>query len=235
MPIYEVVLQQTYNGQQCINRWNYVGSGTPASVTGSFALVSALGAIYDGGAVPPAYPPTKLMRLIAAMQSTSVTFDALSVKSIYSVTDFYESPFVQALTGTTTGTDPMSPFIAMGFRTNRVRTDVRRATKRFAGAIEGNSTGGGAISGTFLSGPMAAVAAAMSATLTYDDEGNTLTFTPCVCGKQSYPSNIAHPERVAYKYYDTESEQMLHTAQGIVWDAYNTLRSQVSRQVGRGR
>jgi hypothetical protein len=45
MPLYEVVLEQRYYNQQVVNRWNYVGSGTPASVTGSFALLSALGFI----------------------------------------------------------------------------------------------------------------------------------------------------------------------------------------------
>lgn len=47
MPIMEVVLTQNYYGQEIINRFNYRASGTPAAVTYSFALVSALGAIYD--------------------------------------------------------------------------------------------------------------------------------------------------------------------------------------------
>ena len=235
MAIYEVVLQQNYASQQIINRWNYVSSGTPASVTGSFALTSALGAVYDAGAVPPAYPPTKLMRLLAAMQSTGVTFDLLSVKNLYSVTDFYEAPFVQALAGTQTGGEAMAPFIAIGFRTNRVRTDVRRATKRFVGLIETNVGVNGSLVAGFLTGPMAAVATAMAAVLTYDDEGNTITFNPAVCGKEKYTPDPDKPERVAYRYYSTEATQLSHTATGILWDSYPQVRSQVSRQFGRGR
>jgi len=235
MAIYEVVLQQNFNGQQCINRWNYVGTGTPSSVTGSFGLISALGGIYDGAAVPPAYPPTKLMRILAGCQSNGVTFDLLSAKDIYSVTDFYEAPFVQPLAGAISAGESMSPFIAYGFRTNRVRTDVRRATKRFVGATENNVAAAGAILSGFLTSNLNPLAALMSATLTYNDEGNTLTYTPCVCGKERYLPDPAKPEKPAYRYHETEAEQMLHTAQGILWDAYPTVRSQVSRQVGRGR
>lgn len=235
MPIYEVVLQQNYAAQQCINRFNYVSTGTPASVTGSFALAFALGAIFDGAAVPPAYPATKLMRKIAGIQSTSVAFDLLSVKNLYSVTDFYESPFIQSLFGALSGTDNVTPALAYGFRTNRVRTDVRRATKRYVGVIEGNMQTGGNVVPAFLTGAMLTLQQEMSAVLSYDDEGNTISFNPAVCGKESYASNPAHPERVAYKYYETESEQLQHTATGIIWDAYTTIRTQVSRQYGRGR
>lgn len=235
MAVYEVVLQQQYAGQQIVNRWNYTSSGTPASVTGSFGLVFALGAIYDGAAVPPAYPPTKFMRILANMQNTGVTFDLLSVKNLYSVTDFYESPFVQPLAGVVTGGENMSPFIAYGFRTNRVRTDVRRATKRFAGCNEVGVGPNGVITNTFLTTQMNAVRVAMGAVLTYDDEGNTITYNPCVCGKEKYIPDPAKPERVAYRYYPTEAEQLAKTAVGIVWDAYPNARSQTSRQVGRGR
>lgn len=235
MAIYEVVLQQTYAAQQCINRFNYVSSGVPAAVTGSFALAQSLGSIWDGALVPPAYPPTKLMRKIAGMQSTSVTFDLLSVKNLYSVTDFYESPFIQALAGAQSGTDNVTPALAYGFRTNRVRTDIRRATKRFTGVIEANMQTGGNILPAFLTAQMAVVAAEMSLVQNYNDSGNTITFSPAVCGKESYPSNPQHPERMAYRYYATEALQLQHTALGVIWDPYSTIRTQVSRQYGRGR
>lgn len=235
MPVYEVVLQQTYAGQQIINRWNYIGTGTPAAVTGSFALCAALGAIYDTAAVPPAYPPTKLMRLISAAQNTGVAFDLLSVKNIYSVTDFYESPFIQALNGVYASGEAMSPFMAYGMRTNRVRTDVRRATKRFTGCNEGSVGAQGALLPAFVTAQLNPIRAEMSAVLTYNDEGNTITFAPCVCGKQKYTPDPAKPEKVAYRYYATESEQVAKSAQGIIWDVYPQARSQTSRQVGRGR
>lgn len=234
MAVMEVVLQQTFANQEIINRWNYVSSGTPASVSLSFALVQALGGIFDAALVPPAYPPTKFMRHLAAAQSSGVTFDFLFARDVYSTTDFYESPFVQPLIGTATG-EALSPANAFGFRTNRVRTDVRRGTKRFVGLTEGNCGSLGALLPAFLTGAMATVAADMSAVLTYDDEGNTLTFNPAICSKEKYTPDPERPERTAYRYYSTQTLQLQHTATGIQWDAYTTMRTQTSRQYGRGR
>lgn len=235
MAIMEVVLEQTYAGQQCINRWNYVASGSPASVTLSFALTSALGAIYDALAVPPAYPPTGLMRAIAAIQNQGVLFENITVKNLYSVTDFYSTPFINTLTGVDASAGA-SPFVAFGFYTNRVRTDVRRATKRFAGVSNQDTDDEGAINAAHAA-VMTTVASIMSSNLTYIDEGNTLTFSPCVCGKEKYTVPDSPPEdpRYAYRYYATEALQLQHTAQGIIWDWYQQVRSQTSRQYGRGR
>lgn len=235
MAVMEVVLEQSYAGQQCINRFNYVSSGTPASVTLSFALASALGAIYDALAVPPGYPPTEMMRVIADIQNTAVTFENLTVKDVYSVTDFYSLPFVEPLLGTR-GTEGMSPINAIGFYTNRVRTDVRRATKRFTGVAEGDSGNLGLLTGSIL--PLVEnLAVLLSTPLIYDDEGNTITFTPAVCGKERYDpdTGLADPNGRAYRYFPNETLQMQHTALGVLWNYYPEVRSQTSRQYRRGR
>lgn len=235
MAVLEVMLQQTYQGQICINRWNYISNGTPAAATLSFLLIRALGAIYDEAAVPPAYPPTKMMRKIAILQNAGVAFDIISARDVYSVTDFYETPFVQPLVGTQAG-EGMSPVMAAGFRTTRVRTDVRRATKRFVGVPETLVGIGGIWIASAQTGGLKDVADAMTAVLSEDDEGNTVTFTPAVCGKEKYwPSGTPDVGNPAYRYWPTESAQMLHTAAGIKWDFYTQVRSQVSRQYGRGR
>jgi hypothetical protein len=233
--VMEVVLDQTYAGQQIINRWNYLANGTPAAVSFSFALTSALGAIFDEVAVPPGYPPTGLMQLIAAIQNTGVTFNSLTVKNVYSVTDFYSTLFVNSLVGARTG-EGNSPAVAFGFFTNRVRSDIRRATKRFTGVSEGES---GAL-GVIVAGAstmLTTLADAMSDVLEYDDEGNNLTFTPCVVSKQRYNSDtqLADAEGNAYRYYPTESEQLEHVADSIFWDWYPQVRTQTSRQYGKGR
>jgi predicted enzyme related to lactoylglutathione lyase len=233
--VFEAILEQTYAGQSIVNRWNYIGTGVPASVSLSFALAQALGAIYDEVAVPPAYPAAGLMRKIAAIQAQGVVFDALTVKDVYSATDFYSTLFTPALTGDVGG-EANSPAMAFGFFTNRIRTDVRRATKRFTGVPESASVNLGLINSS-ITAAMQAVATAMSAVLTYDDEGNTLTFTPAVCGKERYDpdSGLADPEGRAYRYFPTEAAQMLKTAQGVLWDYYPQVRTQTSRQYGRGR
>lgn len=229
--LYEVVLTQTFLNQQCINRWNYVGSGTPAAVTPSFALTNALGAVASVGV----YDPAKMMKLIAGVQSNGVTFDNIIVKAIYDVLDFYALPFVEPLGGSQTG-DSLPPFAAVGFRTSRVRQDIRRATKRFVGVTETNQAGG-VLTSAFQTNSCLPLATAMAATLTYLDEGNTLTFSPVVVGKQRYDpeTGLASPTGSAYRYYPTLAEQEAHLAQGVIWDVYTTVRSQASRQIGHGR
>ena len=69
----------------------------------------------------------------------------------------------------------------------------------------------------------------------YDDEGNTLTFTPIVCKKQKYAVPDSDPVRYAYRYFPTEAEQMDEIAEGVTWQAYTQTRSQTSRQYGRGQ
>lgn len=71
----------------------------------------------------------------------------------------------------------------------------------------------------------------MSATLTYDDSGNTLTFTPCIAQKEEYTTPRG---KKAYKYYPTEVAQAAHLASGIAWSYYPQTRTQGSRQYGRG-
>lgn len=231
MPVMEVVLQQTFHEQISINRWNYIASGIPASVSLSFALTSALGAIPDTGV----YPATGMMMRVAQIQSSNVAFNVITVKDVYSATDFYSTPFTTPLNGQLGSSDDMPPFVAYGFRTNRVRADIQRATKRFVGVLESGNNAG-AVQAAIVSA-LENLSTAMSAVVTYDDEGNTLTFAPCVVSKEKYDPNPNDPTRnhVAYRYYGTVTEQMNHVAQGVEWQHYATIRSQASRQFGRGQ
>lgn len=235
MPIYEVALQMTYKGQQCINRWNYSMSGTPAAVTGSFALAFAFGAVYDTVAVPPGYPAGTILDALTYTMTDDGVFEQLTALNVYSVTDFYQTPFVPPYAGKATG-EGMSPFTSVGYRTNVVRRDISRGTKRTTAVPEAFVGDGGTID--ISGGSRAAdVASRMTDVLTYDDEGNTLTFTPCVVSKQRYEVEVdGEPTgRFAYRYYPTEAEQLEHIAAGVTWSPYANVRSQVSRQYGRGR
>lgn len=228
--IYEATLFTTYYGQNCLNRWNYVMTGTPAVVTGSFALADAMGAIpvpIVGG-----FPADTLLRSIADGVSNQVQFQSFSVKAVYSVTDFYELPYVPIITGLQSGGEGLSPASAYGFRTNRVRTDVRRGTKRIEGPIEAHVGGGGVLAegGATITN---LIATRMSEVLSYTDEGNELSFTPCVVKKERYEVP-GKPGQFAYRYYPTLAAQMENTAIGVLWQAYNTIRTQTSRQYNRG-
>lgn len=227
MALFEVVLEQEYAGQTCINRWNYVSSGTPAAVSLSFALMVAMGWVQEG--VPLAFPSGTVARTIQAAQSNAVRFVQVAVKDVFSVTDFYELPYPAGVMGSVAA-EGLSPALAWGFRTNRVRSDVSRGYKRIVGMTEDRVGAQGIIVAGSMDIPQN-IADAMSDVLTYDDEGNTLTFTPCVAGKDSYTTDSG---RTAYRYYPDLTEQLEHTAVGVVWSPYTSARTQTSRQYGRG-
>lgn len=232
MSLMEATLTQIFGGQECVNRFTYQSSGTPAAATLSFLLTRALGAI----AVAGVYPSTKLMAKIAAVQATTVDFSVLTVKNMYSVTDFYSLPFIEPLAGAVTG-NSAAPNVAYGFRTNRVRSDIRRGTKRFTGVAESNVDFEGNLAASFVAGAGAALATALTAVLTETDEGNTITFTPVVLGKQRYNPDTGLPDADgrAYRPYPTESDQLDHVAAGVLWDIYSDTRTQTSRTRGHGR
>ena len=231
--IYEATLETEFYNQICINRWNYRMSGTPAAVLGSFGLASAMGftnILPDGSFAPPT-----LAQQLQGIMSDQVTFRILTVRALYSNTDFYEVPFVGDIDGFDVA-ESMSPALAWGFYTSRTRTDVRRATKRFVGIPEYRVGGGGVLTAGALT-VAGTLAERMSATLTYTDEGNTLSYAPVVCGKQRYNVDTQQPDPngTAYRYYPTLSAQNEHTADSVIWAPYTTVRTQTSRQYGKGR
>lgn len=232
MAFLEATLTQTYGGQECVNRFTYQSTGTPAAVSLSFLLTRALGAIASAGI----YPATGLMQRIANIQSDRVSFVTLTVKDLHSTTDFYSLPFIETLNGVISG-DCMAPNVVVGYRTNRVRSDIDRGQKRFSGVAESIVGLEGFLSGAFVAGAGAALATAMSAVLTETDEGNTVTFTPVVLGRQRYnpDTGLPSPTGRAYRYYPTPAEQAARTASGILWDIYPDTRTQASRTRGRGR
>lgn len=226
MPILELTLRAALNGQQHINRFSYVAAGTPAAVSWSYALTNAFGVIPTAGV----YPSPSPFALIRVYTTSSLVFLETEARDCYSDVDFYVTPFAAGVAGTYGG-ESASPTVAFGWYTNRIRRDVRRGTRRIGGVSESLVTSGG----NYTPGGLAAldeIAAQFNRTLTYDDEGNALTFTPVVLGRQRY---TAPSGRVAYRLYPTESEQLDHTAVGVVWSPYQQTRTQTSRQYGRGR
>jgi hypothetical protein len=226
--LYEVTAFGSYYNQEIINRWNYLSTGVPAAVSGSFGLTFALGAIPEAGVLPP----TGMFSAILGSVSAGYTLNSLVVRaaSLFDPEDFYETPYVPPRAGSQGIEFSMSPIDAYGFRTNRVRLDIDRGTKRFVGATENSVDAGGVISAGTLTA-LNTVASRMSAVLSYDDEGNTITYSPCIVQKQRY---TAPSGKFAYRYYPTLVEQLAHIATGIQWQPYSTIRSQTSRQYNRG-
>jgi len=224
----ELTLFQSYYNQQSVNRWNYVASGTPASVTLSFALASAMGWLSETTGLPTDTVGGRLQLL----QSASVLYASVLARAVYIDDDFYDSPFIAGTAGATEGgAGDMTPMNAYGFKTNRVKQSIGRGYKRFVGMVEGAVASGGILTGGFP-GLASDLADAMSESITYDDEGNTITFVPAVVQKEKY--TVESSGKFAYRYYATQATQLTHTAQGVAWTAYQDTRSQVSRQFGRG-
>lgn len=228
--IYELVLFGTYYNQQIVNRFNYIISGIPASVSGAFALAAAFAGLE--AVTPPG--TTSPLAIIKNMLASTMTFTEVSVAALYSVTDFYATPFVPVIVGGIAG-ESMSPAVAYGLRTSRVRTDIRRGMKRFAGVPEASVGGGGVLTSTAL-GYLGDAADVLADTLAYDDEGNTLSFTPAILGRQEYNPSTGLPAdgTGVYRKYPTLVEQLEHVATGFEWQPYDTVRTQRSRQYGHG-
>lgn len=227
MPLMEAAFRGEYFGQETINRWNFVSSGTPAAVTLSFALANAMGMVRNS--VVPYYPAPGYLLSMLAMQANTFICRELVVKDVYSNTDFYTTPYINGEVGLAAA-EGLSPITAFGWRTNRVRSDIARGTKRLAGVpVDANATGG-VVDAAYVT-LMGTLGTVWGNTLTYDDEGNTITFTPCIVSKEKYTTPSG---KFAYRYYPSYATQSAHLAQGIAWEAYPTLRGQGSRQYGKG-
>lgn len=226
--LYEVTLSGRYNGQMTISRWNYVSTSIPAGISRSQALCIAFGLVPD---LAPAFDwlAGSIMEEMAAGVSDGQFWTEGMVRAVYDPVDFFTNPLPQAARGAKTG-EPLTGGVAFKYRTNRVRQDIRRGTKSFAGVTEPDVSNYGAIvSGTIAQ--MNSLATKMSQALTYNDDGNTLTFVPVVVSKEEYTTPSG---KKAYRYRP-EAEQDDYLATSIQWQPVTEVRTQRSRMVGNGR
>lgn len=235
MPLHEVVVRADYYGQECINRYNYISAGTPTTINRSQALVDAMG--YDLATGTTTFFFNTVAGTVQAMVSSAVTFVDILAKNVYDPTDFYTYAFPSGTTGSAeTAGEPMSPAFAYGFRSVRTRLDIKRGFKRFVGCNEGPVGPGGEINATHLTGAMEDVAFRLGETITFDNEGVTTTFTPVIVKKFAYTTPSGN---TAYRYATEadggETAQLEQVAVAEQWQPYTQVRTQVSRQYGRGR
>lgn len=225
--LYEVTVLADYYGQQVLNRYNYLSSGTFVGVVPSFALLVAMGLIDSGGD----FPTDTLYGLIQDNTVSEMTYVQALAKALYDdPTDFYDNGYAAGVIGAGVGSQPMSPVNALGFRTNRTRTDIARGTKRFSGIDETFVEDGGKLVSAAVT-VANNIATALGETLSYTDGGSSATFAPVIVSKEMYTTP---PAPKAYRYYGTLSEQLDHIAEGVVWQPYDTIRTQTSRQYGHG-
>lgn len=228
MPLYEVTLEQEYFGQQIINKWNYDSGTIPSGSLG--ALLALVGMGWTPFGDIDAFGADTIAGQLQAGQATAVNFVQAIAKNLYSVTDFYTYAFPPNTAGANGGVNPMSPMVAYGFATDRTRSDIRRGQKRFVGVTEADVGGGGILldaTKTYWQ----ALGDTMADINAVPVEGSAVTFTPYVFGRVAYTTDSG---KTAYKYYDTEVEQRAHIARINQWTLKSAIRSQTSRQYGRG-
>lgn len=227
MPIYEVTLRQTYFGQRLINRFHYIGDNPSEGSQGAFSLINAMGFVGTGD--PVVYPAGSLFSLLRAIQATALQYDEVEARNLYQPTDFFVRPFPSPTVGLSGG-EPASPVLSTGFRSNRIRTDIGRGFKRFAGISENAMAAGGNIDAGVLAS-LAPLAAALSADLSYTSGAEIYNFAAAVLSFEPYETPSG---RTAYRPYATEAAQLEHAATPVVYTAMPQVRTQNSRQYGRG-
>lgn len=228
MAILEGILTGSLANQLIVNRFHYIGAGDTGPVTPSFCLLAALGFIAP---TPPAtaFETGSFALSLQDNVCDDYIFKAFYVRNLYDVTDFVEQAYPATVTGTKT-TEVESPVMALGLTGSRVRTDIKRASKRFAGIPDNLTDNLGILNSTGLAVGNA-WADKLSDVLTYSVGGASYTLTPAVLGLQAYTTPSG---KTAYRPFSTESAQLDHVATGFTFTPMSTLRSQTSRQVGRG-
>ena len=225
MALYEVTLRQRYFGQLCINVFPYYVIPGIGVTPNAFELLDLMGFIPSGD--PLEFPADSLAINLQSLLNANLEFLSAEARELYSLTDFYEAAYDPPIVGTRSSGQSASPLLAYGFRTTRTRTDIRRGMKRFAGASEGDIDPGGIIL-TAMQGFLADLGDLMGANLL----GSSATYRPCVISREK----LVDPEdgKVTYQLYESEAEQEEHIMTGFEWQAYQEIRSQTSRQYGRG-
>lgn len=222
MKFYSVTLRMDVLGQQCINRWDY-SVPSPGAGSSAVELLRLMGLINDG-VTPPPLADTIFSQLVGLV-SEDVQFVEVEGRELYTPVDFYVAAYSPGLNGASAGAIA-SITDAFGLFSNRVRTDIKRGFKRFPGLVAGAYAGGSQVENTFLVS-LGVVAERMSSPL----EGDTATYAPSVFQFEPY---VTPSGRTAYRKYADPAVQAAHVAADVEWAAYDTVRTQVSRQIGRG-
>lgn len=228
MAQYEIMLEQKFAGQQIVNRWNYISGEIPAGQLGALLALVGMGFTPFTDVTP--FDPDTVAGKLKALQAVAVNWVQAVAKNIFDPTDYYAYPFPAGTTSDNGGSEAESPVIAAGFATNRTRADVRRGQKRFAGLVEGQVGDVGVLTA-------GAVTAWQELGDTMADinlvpvDGSTVSFTPYVFGRKR---TVDVDGKVSYPYWPTAAEQLAHSMLITQWTLKSQIRTQGTRQYGRG-
>jgi len=229
----EVIIKGTASGEMYINRLNFVASQAGITDSTSYFLLQCLG--YQGITTAPVAGSV----LDELLTVNSGTFQAteLVARNIYNVTDFITLPVGPTnWVGLNSGGSYMPNFSVQKLRSNLRRQDIGRGFLTLDRPKEADVDDSGSLGATPL-GKLAALAAALEAVPSFTDDGENIAWSTCVVGKEKYRTNpdSTKDPTYAYRYYEEKDEQFEHIANAVSWAAMPKVRSQVSRQYGKGR
>lgn len=226
MEFYEITLEQSYFSQQVVNRWNYTSDAPPSGAIG--ALIALVGMGFMPYEEIDAFGATTVAGILQSLQSQEAFFVQAICKNLFNPLDYYTYAFPPDTHGLSGGGDGMSPTAAFAYTTDRTRSDMRRGQKRFVGIEEGNVAAGGVLTSTET---FQTLGDAMADLNIVPVGLGTMTFTPHVFGRVEYETPSG---KVGYKYYPDATEQAEHIMRINQWTLKPQVRTQASRQYGRG-
>lgn len=231
---YEVTIQGRYRGQLTINRLSFASDIDDPSVVGAFQLAVALGVNPLDAADPLV---DSVLEALLAAQSQYYSLDKLFIRNLESATDFYQflgtSPgwngFLPA-SGATSSTS----FVAQKIVTNRVRTDVRAGTLALTPPIDGNYDVDGVMTAPQIA-LLQDLCDRLNAPPSYTAGPTTAQYFPSVFKKEEYTPDPLKPDKTAYRYPEDIQVMLTQSAIGVTWSVVETVTTQTSRRVGKGR
>lgn len=248
MPILELTISVVANGQELLNRWNYVVTGGSVPVIPSFsnALITALGyrswiqgdgeyTLNEGLNFANAYrqflcSPYRIVGVVVSNLYDTFDFDTYVPDPQVEGVGARGTSDVASLTN-----NPTPTWLTVGYTSNRTRQDIRAGQKRISGLTEFDVQSWGRINAEALNGFVRALGVEMSRIL---DLGGGWLALPAVLSREKYAilNDVGEPSgRYAYRPYPSEESQLANSMYPVTWTAKPFARSQVSRQVGRGR
>lgn len=227
MACYVATLRQSYLNQLCINRFSYVSTVEPVGVNGSNVLATLMG---GSPLTDFQFPDGTLIQEIQGIVNPQVSFLELEVMNLFDEADFFTIPFPAGVVGEYEGGTPVTPTLAYGFYSNRITRAIRRGYKRFVGVDE-LAMGAGGVIVSPIAGDLVTLGSLLSSTLNPDNVDAHGVFTPSVFQYKEYTTPRG---KKAYKPWPTEGEQLAHAAIGVTFQPYEYVRTQNSRQYGRG-
>ena len=226
--IFEVVLQQAYQSVAMLNTFTYLSGGEAVSTNlQMLGLANALGAVDTSGNMLSSFTNDSPLDLLQTMQPTSLTYVSLYITAPYDEAALFDEQFPAATTGEKIfTTDEMPRFIAMTLKGNRVKRDVRRSFKRFAGVQEDDIVANN-LTSTFTDMFLTPVAQGFSNVISDAVPGVIDTYTPMTLKRTP---EVNGEGKTVYVLPELEADAIAQSAVGISFTAQRLVTTQNSRK-----